>query len=366
MATNSSDLIRMLFEEQRNGTLSESAAQQLKQLLDNDPLARETWDALQQQATRQTMPPAPPRRLSGQWFVWAAAALLLMVAAGSFFIYHTHQHDSIFPAKTREFVPIKNAVQLLVPGRASLALTGDSAFQLWQVGQVQLRNDSTGLHYGGNAKGYGLNTLLIPPGADYRITLSDGTEVWLNCASKLRFPFSFPDHKREVYLEGEAWFKVSPNPQQPFEVHTPNTSIVVVGTAFNVNAYDDERVRVSLVQGVVTVQGASDDAVTLKPGMECIYGDYNGIRTAPFDTATIRGWMKGEGYAIQNQKLRDLKPILDRWFAVQVIFDKPEIAHVAVTGPLEKNKLPAFLHEVETSGHVRYYFTGNELHFTLP
>ncbi|QJB33199.1 FecR domain-containing protein [Chitinophaga oryzae] len=366
MATNSSDQIRMLFEEHRNGTLSDPAAQQLKQLLDNDPLARDTWDALQQQAVRETAPNRPPRRLAGQWFAWAATALLLMVAAGSYFIYHTHRHhDGTFPARTREFVPVKNAVQLLVPGRASLALTGDSSFQIWQVGQVQLRNDSTGLHYGGPAKGYGLNTLLVPPGADYRITLSDGTQIWLNCASKLRFPFSFPDNKREVYLEGEAWFIVAANPDQPFEVHTPNTSITVLGTAFNVNGYDDERVRVSLVEGALTVKGASDE-VTLKPGMECVYGDYNGIRTAPFDTATIRGWMKGEGYAISNQKLRDLKPILERWFAVQVIFDKPEIAHVAVTGPLEKNKLPAFLQAVEASGHLRYYFMGNELHFTLP
>lgn len=311
-------------------------------------------------------PITPPRRLSGQWFAWAAAVLLCIGAAGSLFIYHTRQHDLSHTALTRDFVPLKIPVQLVVPGRISLALTGDSAFQLWQVGQIQLRNEAGNLRFGGLAKGYGLNTLLVPPGEDYRVTLSDGTEVWLNSSSKLRFPFNFPDHKREVYLEGEAWFKVATHAQQLFEVHTPNTSVIVTGADFNLNAYDGERVRVSLVAGAVTIAGANGEERTLKPGVEAVYGDYNGFRTAPFDTATIRGWMKGEGYAINGQKLRDLKPIIERWFAVQVIFDKPEIANIAVAGPLEKNHLPAFLKAVETSSQARYYFAGNELHFSLP
>lgn len=379
--TTNRDQIRILFKEQLTGALSESAAQQLEQLLQEDPAAREEWAALQQEttlttvntqrrrnATEQTTDTGtarPHRIISRQWFAWAAAVILLLIAAGSYFIYHTHQHVPGDRLISRNYVPARSAVKLLVPGSTSLALTGDSAVQIWQVGEVRLHNDAGLLRYSGLSKGYGLNTLLVPAGADYRLILSDSTEIWLNAASRLRFPFNFARNKREVYLEGEAWFKVNANAEHPFVVHTPNTTVTVLGTTLNINTYDDERVRVSLIEGTVNVKGTTDEAVTLKAGTESVYGDYNGIRTAPFDTTEVLSWMKGVAI-YQDKKLRELKPLLERWFGVQIIFDKPEIAYITASGQLEKNKLTAFLHHLETTSRIRYYFSGSELHFNLP
>lgn len=395
--TTNSDQIRILFLEQLMGTLSEPDARLLKQLLENDTAARELWaelqarsasleghafaagldpsaelDALHRQQGYQEVislvhpsTKAAQRTSSRQWYAWAAAVLVLAAAAGSYFITRTDTSPSPEKKITRNFIPTKKAVQLLVPGRVSLALTGDSAVQFWQVGQVQVHNDSSGLAYSGIARGSGLNTLLVPAGEDYRITLSDGTEVWLNAASQLRFPFNFTGTKREIYLEGEAWFKVAPNSQQPFIVHTPNTTVAVLGTTFNINSYDDEKVRVSLLDGAVEVKGTGDEPVTLKPGTEAVYGDYNGIRTGTFDPDEVLSWMKGIR-TFHHLKLRELKPQLERWFAVAVVFDSPEAGNTVVTGLMEKNKLTPFLNDLETAGDIKYYFSNNELHFTTP
>src|SRR5690606_25037817 len=124
------------------------------------------------------------------------------------------------------------------------------------------------------------NIISVPFKRDYKLILSDGTEVWLNSLSNLRFPFNFIGEKREVFLEGEAYFKVAKD-TKPFIVHVGETDIKVLGTSFNINS-DGTQVITSLVEGSV-LNSAGNESVLLKPGYQSIFEPLTGFKEQAFD-----------------------------------------------------------------------------------
>ncbi|MGY0036742.1 FecR family protein [Pedobacter sp. NJ-S-72] len=132
----------------------------------------------------------------------------------------------------------------------------DTATHVINLPFAQIKKGDHGLRYKlDDHKIQEWSTLVVPVKLDYQITLSDGTRVWLNSASSLHFPFSFSGATREVYLTGEAFFKVAKNPDQPFIVHTNQTDVKVLGTEFNVNSYNSNITMTSLVEGSVKTSG---------------------------------------------------------------------------------------------------------------
>ncbi|HEY9258413.1 FecR family protein [Chitinophaga sp.] len=405
--TTSSEHIRLLFMEQLTGTLSESDSEELSDLLATDAEARALWAVLAEEAdvlnaadfaggldpqaelallhAAQSgvdhvivMEPAvlPERTATAHLpaqagviiplyrcrLFRAAVVLLVLAAGGLYFILRPSAVKA--PLAGNHYVPAKKqAVQLLIAGQEAVALTGDSAIQQLQSGDVQLQNGTNGLAYTGNGSN-AMNTLQVPPAQDYRLTLSDGTAVWLNATTRLRFPFNFSGNKREVYLEGEGYFKVAKNSTQPFIVHTAHTTVQVLGTAFNINTYDTKETT-SLVEGAVMVIGPDSNKIQLKPGREAVYSGVDKLRVQDFEEGDALSWMKGISY-FHNTTLQDMQPLLQRWFDVKVVFDHPMVGNTMVTGMVEKNKLPEFLQDLQTTTHIRYYFSGNQLHFDLP
>ncbi|MCF6402523.1 FecR domain-containing protein [Chitinophaga filiformis] len=209
------------------------------------------------------------------------------------------------------------------------------------------------------------NTLAVPPRMDYRIELSDGTEVHLNASSTLRFPFIFPGRTREVYLEGEAFFTVAHDPQHPFIVHTGTTSVIALGTAFNVNSYDHNMITTSLVTGsVVTDVGDSLD-VTLKPGYEAIYKPGERFKVKRFDENVTLGWRDGI-FRFHNKPLEDIIPVMKRWFGLKVSFATPSMANLLVSGDLDKDKPVAdFLNAVCQEKGLDFKIYDGTIHFTV-
>ncbi|WP_431198411.1 FecR family protein [Mucilaginibacter sp. P25] len=132
----------------------------------------------------------------------------------------------------------------------------DTSKKVINMSFAHLKKGVNGLSYQvDNSKNEEWSTLLIPSKLNYRIVLSDGTQVWLNSVSSLRFPFSFLGKTREVYLTGEAFFKVAKNAAHPFIVHTGQTDVKVLGTEFNVNTYHADEIVTSLVEGSVSTSG---------------------------------------------------------------------------------------------------------------
>jgi transmembrane sensor len=191
--------------------------------------------------------------------------------------------------------------------------------QVLKVGGGELTYEPTTVEVGDSALVY--NTVATPRGGEYRVVLPDGSRVWLNAASSIRFPTAFKGKDREVELTGEAYFEVAANPKQPFHVRVNDMQVKVLGTCFDVMAYEDEAsITTSLLQGAVRVEqgGASD---LLKPGQGVSLNRLSGeMKIAPADTDQVVAWKNGlflfEGVTI-DRVMRQLA----RWYDIEVVYD---------------------------------------------
>lgn len=287
-----------------------------------------------------------------------AAAVITVAATGISLIWKQNRQQPKAAMATPVSLPAapKNGLQLQLAGGETIALPYNQVGQDIKAGDVQLSAGAKKLQYtGGAAMGSGYNTLTVPPKMDYKLLLSDGTEVWLNATSRLRFPFNFSGDKREVYLDGEAYFQVSKNDAKPFVVHTEQTDIQVLGTSFNVNAYSDGLTRTSLVTGAVITK-ADGKEIQLKPGQEAIYSNDKGYKITDFDDSEVLAWMKGV-YVFHNTPLSEIASVIERWYGVEVVFDNKELAGKKFTGGLEKlERLDYFLETMELIGDIHHTY----------
>ena len=168
------------------------------------------------------------------------------------------------------------------------------------------------------------HTLTIPRGQNFRVILCDGTEVWLNANTRLIYPTAFVEKERTVYLEGEAYFKVTPNKQQPFIVKTPSIQTRVLGTEFNIRSYNPEDSHVVLINGKVEVSNTQGGAYTaITPGEDAhLQADGNFILTE-VDLDSYIYWKDGYFY-FDDVTLREIMQNLGRWYNVSIEFRNKE------------------------------------------
>jgi hypothetical protein len=295
--------------------------------------------------------------------IGAAAAAYYLIPAGRQAPHQTANHYHIvLPQMAGR--PIVS-----VPAPTSAAtnddevMTSDSAIKVvGDSGAIAIKNILPDTIY--QSKSLEWNTLTVPPKQDYHIELADGTEVHLNASSTLRFPFIFPGKTREVYLEGEAYFTVAHNPARPFIVHTGTTSVIALGTAFNVNSYDNNTVTTSLVQGTVVTDVGDSLDVTLKPGFEAIYHPGERFKVKRFDETVTLGWREGV-YRFRNRPMEELRPVFQRWFGLKLDFSAaPSFQNTHFSGSLEKDKkVEDFLDEICKQLKLDYQIYDNTVHF---
>lgn len=365
------DHIRQLVLEKLTGVISAEDNVQLAQLLAADPAARDLCDQLEAQAgvldlqgvlgradetaaaaALQQKLPAKRSRVVGI-AKWSAAAAVILAVAGLW----AYRHQAASDKPTGSHLVASQGVKLLLGNGKEVVLSANGQ---QTAGNTTLQSKDKELHYTpGNETATAFNTLVVPAKEDYKIVLSDGTTVWLNSASSLRFPFAFNGSNREVYLEGEAYFKVAHRPQQPFIVHTGHTDIRVYGTSFNINGYEKSQLRASLVEGRISAY-ADGDSVKLQPGMEVV-SNGNDLHTGSFESSATLSWMEGL-YYFSNIPLQDISGILSRWFDTKVVFDNPATAKSMVSGVIEKGKLEDFLENLKAATGIRHHWKGGILY----
>lgn len=268
---------------------------------------------------------APVRRIHimRRWG-WAAAVLVLLVSAGAYFLL------KLSPAK-----PVMAAVADIAPGsnKAVLTLADGSEMLLDSAGNRTIQQGGTAikqaggnLQYnatGGEAAG-SYNTLTTPRGGQFRITLPDGTKVWLNAASSMHYPTAFTGNERKVSITGEAYFEVAKNEEKPFRVAINATNTIeVLGTSFNVNAYTDEDyISTTLLTGLVRVRNGTGQAV-LKPGQQA-----HATAAQPFvqvlehaDISKAIAWKNGL-FNFQDVDLKEVMQQLSRWYDIEVVYEQ--------------------------------------------
>ncbi len=194
------------------------------------------------------------------------------------------------------------------------------------------------------------NSIATPRGGWYQLRLPDGTRVWLNAASSLRFPTAFIGATREVEMSGEAYFEVAADPAHPFIVHTRETRTTVLGTAFNINAYDDEpALRTTLLEGAVKVS-AGAEAKLLHPGQQASYqGAARSLTIRSADTAAAVAWKNGR-FPLKGTDMAALMRQIARWYDVDVHFDGP-VPDKSFGGSISRNtNLSAVLLALKENG----------------
>jgi ferric-dicitrate binding protein FerR (iron transport regulator) len=201
----------------------------------------------------------------------------------------------------------------------------------------------------------------VPAGGNYKIIISDGTEIWLNAASRLRFPLRFAATIREVFLDGEAYFKVAADARRPFIVHTPLTRVNVLGTAFNINTYEPGNVRTALVDGKVITEGDDGKSLVLSPGYAADYRAAQGFSSEKFEREDELAWINGV-YYFHDMPIGDLARMASRCYGINIVLDKTKFAGRSLTGLLDRNKLSEFLNDLEVTAHIKYYYSGNDLY----
>lgn len=198
-------------------------------------------------------------------------------------------------------------------------------------------------------------TLSVPSGKDYRLLLADGTEIFLNSATTIRFPFAFGT-TREIAIDGEAYLKVANDQEKPFIVRLPEgRSVQVLGTEFNINTYDTIHQKIALVVGKVKVTKPGS-TVVLHPGKESVDKE-DGYNINSFDPDMTLSWINGI-YRFDDISLIEFCKILPRWFGIDVILDDPKLAEQKhFTGRIDRNKnINESLRMMASFGDLKYYY----------
>ncbi|WP_316836604.1 FecR family protein [Pedobacter nutrimenti] len=205
------------------------------------------------------------------------------------------------------------------------------------------------------------NTVETPKGGQYQIILPDGTKVWLNAASSLRFPLSFASLKdRRVELNGEAYFEVSKDKAHPFKVINEGQEVSVLGTHFNINGYRDEGViKTTLLEGSVSVLSTYAGSklkpaeVIIRPGEQAIL-NRQGIEVIKKDVDQVIDWKNGD-FIFEKERLRDVMNKIGRWYNVKVIYDKDVNIDLTFSGQMSRSKdISEILKSLASTGEIKF------------
>lgn len=202
----------------------------------------------------------------------------------------------------------------------------------------------------------GENTLIVPIGGIYAVNLSDGTKVWLNSKSTLKYPVEFSGKTRNVSLEGEAYFEVAKNQQSPFTVKTKSGNVTVLGTHFNVSAYaEDQNFETTLAEGKVKVS-QEDESVLLKPGQQA-RSKNAGLKVVEVDASVYTAWKDGKFY-FENENLKNILIKMARWYNFNVKFEQKSLEQIKFTGIVLKDEpIDHFLDIISKTSNVKYKIT---------
>ena len=268
---------------------------------------------------------------------YAAAILFISLAIPTYFwlspkrrqttVVHTGKAADPRPVPVTDVAPGGNRAVLTIADGSAIVLDSIGNGTVTKQGHTSIIKTSSGnLAYTNEGKDAAetlqpavFNTLTIPKGGQYQLVLSDGTKVWLNAASSLKYPTSFEYLKsREVELEGEAYFEVKEDRTKPFFVHTAKQIIEDMGTQFNVSAYaDDDLVKTTLLGGSVKI----NDSRVLTPGQQAVVDPKGHISVSKVETAPVVAWKNGY-FEFDDEDIYDIMRKVSRWYNVEVIYEK--------------------------------------------
>lgn len=277
------------------------------------------------QAKIEAMEPKRRVRMLPVW-KWAgvAAAACILIMAGYWVFKPAAQKENTPVAQTETTTPDllpgkKNKAVLILADNKQIVLDSTGAGMLSVQGDASVRKNANGqiVYESGNSLNKPTevvyNTLEIPNGGEYELVLSDGSKVWLNSASRIKFPVNFTGNTREVEINGEAYFEIAKDKTRPFKVHFNSSTVEVLGTHFNVNAYDNEITQaVTLLEGSVKVSN-TQDAIKIIPGQQAVLANESKLKVKEVDVEEAVAWKNGL-FIFADEDIKSVMRKLARWY----------------------------------------------------
>ena len=305
------------------------------------------------------------------WPLIAAAATVILVAGLFLYKQKTATDQITAMVSKKEIAPGSNKAILTMANGKVLSLTDAANGIIAQQGNVSVRKSKNGqLTYMINnsspeekqTMAILWNTITTPKGGQWQVILPDGTKVWLNAASSLTYPEYFKGNKREVKLQGEAYFEVAHNKKMPFHVSSKNQDVEVLGTHFNVNAYADESfAKTTLLEGSVKLwQPEKKIAQLLKPDQEAILSSV-GVKVSNVDAQDAIAWKDGV-FLFNDDHLDVIMKKISRWYDVDVQFKDEEMKKELFSGTVSRfAKISQVLRKLEALGGVAFHIEGHKI-----
>jgi transmembrane sensor len=270
----------------------------------------------------------------------AAASIILCLGFGGYFLFHktstpqlTAQNakQDIAPGGNKATLTLSNGKQIILTGakNGKLAEQGNATINKTADGEVVYTNQASSPLERAGSEAY--NTVSTPRAGQYHLKMEDGTNAWLNAESSIKYPVSFTGKDRVVEITGEVYFEVAHNAQKPFRVISKGQTVEVLGTHFNINAYDDEpNIKTTLLEGSVKV----NNQVTLKPGQQAVLHN-NTIDVKQVDAEAAIAWKNGL-FSFKNTPMAEAMRQLSRWYDVGVEYPGG-MPKTAFTGDMHRN-----------------------------
>lgn len=287
--------------------------------------------------------PSGGKRVIKLWpRIAVAASVAIAVMIGGYFYYNSqilnHQsqtvntHD-IAPGKNGATLTLANGQKILINDAVAGNIAMESGVKITKSKDGQLTYEVTG--DGSGEMGY--NTLSTSRGQQSKVRLPDGTMVFLNAESSLRYPTSFAKlSDREVFLSGEGYFEVFKDKSRPFRVNTSGQQVEVLGTHFNINAYEDSNLtKTTLVEGSIKVTSAGKNVV-LRPNQEAVLNDRS-LMVEQVDAELALAWKNGF-FLFSSEPLESIMNKVSRWYNVEVVYADPSLRKEKFTGTLDRSE----------------------------
>ncbi len=337
----------------------------------NDILDKESVLEIWQNIDRFEQIQQQKRRIPVFWKILTrAAAVLLIISTGTLGYLYLNEKDESYQFETvKADGNSKQARLMLSHGQEVILKKDNSSIDLSRSNQLVINNDSVIDISSNEQDGIEMNEVIIPYGKSSELLLSDGTKVWLNAGTRLAFPSKFSKKTREVYLDGEACFKVTKNENQPFIVNTGELDLKVLGTLFNVSAYtSDADIVTVLLEGSVAVRkqkllGLGTTEVILKPNQRANYNKQNteiNIYDEPNTTMYIawtEGWLQ-----FSKESLQSVFTQLERYYDVEITLPASFPSSGLITGKLDlKDSLEEVLIALADVAQIDYRIVNNKI-----
>lgn len=309
-----------------------------------------------------------------RWLKLSAAAVLLLSFSVSLYWLisrpaQSKLHATVSNKDSAYTTPGHNKAMLTLADGTIVELDAVQAGDISnQQGTKIIKIDSALLSYQNNTSKQAadqplvFNTVMVPTGGQYQLILADGSHVWLNSASSLKFPTAFTTNERRVELQGEGYFEIAKNASKPFIVAAGNAQVQVLGTHFNVMAYaDEEAIKTTLLEGSVKLSNHNHQTL-IRPGQQAVLLPGTNAKFA-VNTANIDeviAWKEGR-FRFDEMNIKPIMRQIARWYDVEISYEG-DMSNIALSGSVpRKENVNQLLRALEMSNRVKFEMKGNQV-----